>query len=69
MKKFWPGYATPSEAARRLGISRQRVNQLIDLGRLSHEWVDERRLIKLSDLDQFAQTYHPVIRPEKSGSA
>ena len=43
-------YVTPAEAARRLGVSRQRVQYFLDSGRLPSVLIPSRRLVRVSDL-------------------
>ena len=48
------GYVSASQAARRLGLSKQRVHQFLNRGRIRYEVVGCHRLIKLADLERFA---------------
>jgi excisionase family DNA binding protein len=48
------GYVTSNQAARQLGLSRQRVSVLIHQGRIPFKASGQRRLIKRSDLKKFA---------------
>lgn len=43
-------YVTSHEAARYLGVSRQRVDQLMRSGRLPHSWAGPVRIISIANL-------------------
>jgi excisionase family DNA binding protein len=55
-------HVTASEAARRLGLSRQRVSVLLREGRIPFKVCGGRYMIKLDDLEEFAAN-RPIIRP------
>lgn len=57
------GYLTITEAAERLGVSRQRVHQLIKQGRLEAEQVGHIWIIPESALDDIKKV--PMGRPRK----
>lgn len=48
-------WLTPAQAANRLGISGQRVRQLLDAGRLNHIRTPLGRLVDPRDVETFAQ--------------
>lgn len=54
---------TVAEAAVELGVSHRRVQQLIDSGRLSAEWLGKQRVIRPADLD--AVRHRKPGRPPK----
>jgi excisionase family DNA binding protein len=65
MKSRWLGHVTVSEAAARLGISRQRVRQLLRDDRIPFKVDDKHPLIKISDFEQFASIRRSVGRRRK----
>jgi excisionase family DNA binding protein len=54
MREVWPGYVTSNQAAIRLGLTRQRVSQILQEGLLPFKVLGTHRMIKVSDLEQFA---------------
>ena len=56
-------YLAPSEAGRRLGVSAQRVRQLIDAGRLSAVVTPLGRIVPLADVEAEARR-----RQERGGA-
>jgi excisionase family DNA binding protein len=63
MKNVRPGYLTSSQAAARLGLSRQRVHVLLLSGRIPSTVLAGHRLIKRRDLEKFASAKRPTGRP------
>jgi excisionase family DNA binding protein len=54
MEQDWADYITARQAAIRLGLSRQRVSQLLRQGRIPFKMRDSHYMIKLTDLEAFA---------------
>ena len=46
------GLVTVPEAARRLGVTRQRIHQLLEEGRMAYVWASDRRLIYEHSLER-----------------
>jgi hypothetical protein len=59
------GYVTTNQAARHLGLTRQRMIVIIQQGRLPFEVLNGRYMIKLDDLEKFAAVKRPVGRRSK----
>jgi excisionase family DNA binding protein len=58
-------YLTANQAARHLGLTRQRVSIILHQGRLPYQVLNGRYMIKREDLDKFAAVERPVGRPFK----
>ena len=67
MNNVRSGYVTSNQAARQLGLSRQRVSVLIHQGRIPLQASGQRRLIKRSDLRKFALIERRPGCPPRSG--
>jgi excisionase family DNA binding protein len=50
-----PEWLTPSQVAEALGVSKQRISQLIKLGRLSVVVLDGRQYIKPADVESLKE--------------
>jgi excisionase family DNA binding protein len=60
MEQDWADYITARQAAIRLGLSRQRVSQLLRQGRIPFTLTETRCMIKLTDLEAFASIKRSV---------
>ena len=56
-------YLTASQAARQLGLTRQRVSIILHQGRIPYKVIDGRYMIKKEDVEKFAAVERPVGRP------
>ncbi len=56
MKHKLSGYLTSNQAAKQLGVTRQRVSILLKEGRIPFKVAGRFRLIKQVDLNKFAST-------------
>ena len=59
-------FMTRAMAAAAIGVSRQRVHQLICKGRLATVRIGDRRYVPLAELEEFCATRLPSGRPRKS---
>jgi excisionase family DNA binding protein len=66
MKNDRSDYLTSNQAARWLGLSRQRVSILLHSGRIPFELLAGHPMIKRRDLDKFASIERPTGRPPKN---
>jgi len=63
--KIDEGYLNSFQAAKKLGLSRQRVAQMIKNKLLKSEKIGKHNLIKVTDLEEFANTPRKHGRPRK----
>lgn len=62
-------YVTLKEAARRIGVSKSRVSQMVASGRLSSVLFKGSRLIALSSVEEYLSAPRTPGRPRKAGPA
>jgi excisionase family DNA binding protein len=66
MGNEWAEYITSRQAAIRLGLSPQRVSQLLRQGRIPFKVQGNSCMIKVADLERFAAIPRPVGKPRPS---